>query len=102
MSGFVVTITRRYRTQLWSGWLIAIVGLALLGTTREDTSLAKVVGYEAVAGAGFGIIFSATYFPILAPLPLTSAAQALAFFAFVRQFSQVGCLRMNMPVYDLY
>jgi len=89
ISGILVTTTKRYREQLWTGWAVVIVGLALLGTTRADTSLAKVIGYEVLTSAGFGIVFATTYFPILAPLPVTSVAQALAFFSFLRQFTQI-------------
>ncbi|KAJ7806153.1 major facilitator superfamily domain-containing protein [Mycena olivaceomarginata] len=89
ISGIIITITKRYRAQLWLGWVISIVGLVLMGTTHTDTSLRTFVGFEILVGAGFGIIFSSTYFPVLAPLPLTAAAHALAFFAFLRQFFQI-------------
>jgi MFS family permease len=89
ISGIIITVTKQYRAQLWLGWVISIVGLALMGTTHAETSLRTFVGFEILVGAGFGIIFSSTYFPILAPLPLTSAARALAFFAFLRQFFQI-------------
>ncbi|KAJ7172241.1 MFS general substrate transporter [Mycena filopes] len=89
ISGIIITLTKRYRVQLWLGWVITIVGLVLMGTTHADTPLRTFIGFEILVGAGFGIIFSSTYFPILAPLPLTSAAQALAFFAFLRQFFQI-------------
>jgi len=89
LSGIAVTITKRYRLQLWVGWIVCIVGLAVLGTTHANTNLSTIVGFEVLVGAGFGIVFSTTYFPVLAPLPLTSAAQALAFFAFLRQFTQI-------------
>ncbi|KAJ7507866.1 major facilitator superfamily domain-containing protein [Mycena galericulata] len=89
ISGIVITLTKRYRVQLWLGWAISIVGLVLLGTTHSDTSLRTFIGYEILVGAGFGIIFSSTYFPVLAPLSPTSAARALAFYAFLRQFFQM-------------
>ncbi|KAJ7075851.1 Mfs1.2 [Mycena belliarum] len=89
LSGILITLTKRYRPQLWLGWVISIVGLVLMGTTRIDTPLRTFIGFEILAGAGFGIIFSSTYFPVLAPLPVTSAAQALAFYAFLRQFFQI-------------
>jgi hypothetical protein len=92
LSGIAVTFTKRYRAQLWTGWLIVIVGLVLLGTTHADTSMAKVIGYEIFTGAGFGVVFATSLFPVLAPLPLKSVARALAFFAFLRQFTQVSFL----------
>ncbi|KAJ7432347.1 MFS general substrate transporter [Mycena latifolia] len=89
LSGIIITITKRYRAQLWLGWVISVVGLVLMGTTHSDTSLRTFIGFEILVGAGFGIIFSSTYFPVLAPLPITSAAQALAFYTFLRQFFQI-------------
>jgi len=89
LAGIAVTASKRYRPQLWLGWILIIVGLALLGTTHASTSISKVIGYEFLAGAGFGVVFAATYFPALAPIPITLATPALAFFAFVRQFSQI-------------
>jgi len=99
LSGIMVTITKRYRSQLWMGcWVIVIIGLALLGSTHADTSLATVIGFEILTGAGFGVVFATSYFPILAPLPLTSVAQALSFFAFFRQFTRVN---IYMTVFTL-
>jgi len=98
LSGIAVTVTKQYRAQLWMGWIIVIIGLALLGSTHAGTSLAAVIGFEILTGAGFGVVFATTYFPILAPLPLTSVAQALSFFAFLRQFTQVRIYRNNIYV----
>lgn len=39
--------------------------------------------------AGIGLLFAATTFPVLAPLPPSLAGQALAFLVFVRNFGNV-------------
>lgn len=91
ISGIVITVMKRYCTQLWLRWVISIARLVLMGTTHVDTHLRTFIGFEILVGAGFSIIFSSTYFPVLAPLPLESTAWALAFYAFLRQFFQVCC-----------
>ncbi|KAG9043895.1 hypothetical protein FS837_009018 [Tulasnella sp. UAMH 9824] len=48
------------------------------------------VGYQVIEGIGLGMLFTAPELPILAPLPVTETAHALAFFAFVRCFAQTS------------
>jgi hypothetical protein len=38
---------------------------------------------------GIGLLYTATVFPVLAPLPPTLAGQALAFLVFVRNFGNI-------------
>lgn len=66
-----------------------MIGLGLLSTLSADTSTAKVIGYQIIAGFGFGFIFSPLYFPVLAPQKLSTVSYALSFFAFLRLFAQV-------------
>jgi len=85
--GLSIQKTQRYRPQCWIGWCIVIPALALLSRVAADTPTRFMVGYLALAGVGIGFLMSALYFPVLAPLPNTSAPLALSFFTFVRQFS---------------
>ncbi|KAI0061757.1 MFS general substrate transporter, partial [Artomyces pyxidatus] len=52
------------------------------------SSRAKYIGFQIVLGVGIGMIWIATQFPILAPLPFSNNARTLAFFTFVRCFAQ--------------
>ncbi len=90
IAGVSVKVTQRYRPQIWLGWITGIIGMGLLGSTSSTTSVGTVIGFEIIAGAGYGAIFSSLYFPVLAPLPISSNALALAFFSFVRVFAQVS------------
>lgn len=38
---------------------------------------------------GIGLLYTATVFPVLAPLPPSLAGQALAFFVFIRNFGNI-------------
>ncbi|KAI0766215.1 major facilitator superfamily domain-containing protein [Trametes elegans] len=78
LTGISVARTRTYRPQLWAGWALIVLG-------RAGVSIA----YQVVAGVGLGAIYSAAYFPVLAPLPVSASALALAFFIFLRSFAQI-------------
>ena len=90
LTGASVTVTKRYRPQLWIGWIIFTVAMAAMSTLHADTTLSQVVGIPSLAGIGAGMIYAGTYFPVLAPLPVTQNAHALAFFAFCRSLAAVG------------
>ncbi|KAI0683357.1 MFS general substrate transporter [Cytidiella melzeri] len=89
LSGTSVTLTKSYRVQLWVGWCLLIISMGLFSTVRADTPISRPIGYSAIVGAGGGMLFAATYFPVLAPLPVSENAHALAFFAFCRSFASV-------------
>ncbi|KAI0313881.1 iron permease [Amylostereum chailletii] len=86
--GVSVEIARRYRPQNYIGWMLTVVGFGILTLLNENSSKAQYIGFQVVLGIGLGIIWIATQFPILAPLPYSNNANALAFFTFVRSLSQ--------------
>ncbi len=90
LSGASVAITKKYRVQLWLGWVLAMIGMGVQSTLHADSSLASQVGLPILTAIGLGIIYAATYFPVLAPLPLAENAHALALFAFSRSFGAVS------------
>jgi hypothetical protein len=83
-----------------------MIGLGLQTTTLLVTSATRNwVGFEILAGIGLGLLvsnpsmprhmltnyqFTATTFPILAPLPVSDNATALSLFIFIRSFFQVS------------
>ncbi|KIO20590.1 hypothetical protein M407DRAFT_220214 [Tulasnella calospora MUT 4182] len=86
--GATVAIFNIYRPQNFVGWLLTTVGVGLLALLKVDTSTAQWVGFQLVEGVGLGILYAAPTFPVLAPLPVTETAHALALFTFVRSYSQ--------------
>lgn len=87
--GASVTITKQYRPQLWLGWVILTVAMGALATLEWDSNLGKSIGLSSLTQVGAGLLQAATYFPVLAPLPVSKNAHALAFFAFCRTFAGV-------------
>ncbi|KAJ6454539.1 major facilitator superfamily domain-containing protein [Mycena vitilis] len=89
IAGLVVQKTARYREPMWFGWILVIVGAALLGTLDENSSRSLCYGFEALIAAGMGTVYITAYFPALAPIPVSLNAPALAFFTFSRNFALI-------------
>ncbi|KAJ6456450.1 major facilitator superfamily domain-containing protein [Mycena sanguinolenta] len=89
MAGISITGTKRYRPQIWFAWSTLLIGIGLLSSVTENTSRATSIGFQIIIGIGVGILYSAAYFPVLAPLPVTSNAFALSFFVFIRTLAQI-------------
>ncbi|GJE91675.1 MFS general substrate transporter [Phanerochaete sordida] len=98
LTGISISITKRYRVQLWLAWVLVMVGMGLCSTVSADSPLAHAIGYWVLPGIGTGIIYAGTYFPVLAPLPVSENAHALAFFAFCRSFAGVWGVTIGTAV----
>lgn len=84
LTGASVQIFNKYRPQNYLGWVIMIIGFGLLTLLDENSSRGAYIGLQVLLAVGLGIIWIGTQFPILAPLPFSNNAHALAFFTFVR------------------
>ncbi|TFK46443.1 iron permease [Heliocybe sulcata] len=89
LCGATVQISKKYRLANWTGWVLLTIGCGLLTLMDENSTVGQFVGYQIVAGAGAGIVWTGTLFPILAPLPYSNNAGALAFYMFSRCLSTV-------------
>ncbi|KAJ7489650.1 major facilitator superfamily domain-containing protein [Mycena galericulata] len=98
IAGLTISRTKHYRPQLWLSWCFVMIAAGLLSTLQADSSRAKSIGFEALMGVGIGILTTATYFPVLAPLPISENAHALAFFIFTRAFGQVWGVTIGATV----
>ena len=98
LSGASIGITKTYRIQLWLAWVLTVLCMGLMSTLRADSPFPHTVGYPILLGLGSGIWYAATYFPVLAPLPVSENAHALAFFSFCRSFGSVSFdLKLKLP-----
>lgn len=90
LSGVSIGLTKVYRPQILAGWIVLAVAAGVMSTIKADTPMPEIVGLPILLGVGIGVLMSATYFPVLAPLPVSENAHALAFFAFCRSFAGVS------------
>jgi len=106
--GISIAILQRYRPQIWTGWVLIIISTGLLTTVKADDSIWRAIGFCILGGAGLGTVYTAVIFPVLAPLPVSANAQAIALSMFLRVFGQIwgvtiggavlqNVLRSNLP-----
>ncbi|KAJ6450091.1 iron permease [Mycena sanguinolenta] len=98
LSVVCITLMKKYRPVNWIAWAISVVGFGVFSTIRQDTSVGKWVGYQIICAMGVGPLFGTPMFPLLAPLPTTRAASALALFSFTRAFSQTWGITISSTI----
>ncbi|KAG9043887.1 hypothetical protein FS837_009033 [Tulasnella sp. UAMH 9824] len=86
--GVTVTLFKVYLPQNYVGWVLTSIGVGLLTTLKVSSPVSAWVGYQIIEGIGFGILYGAPQFPVLASVNITESAHALALFVFVRSYSQ--------------
>ncbi|KAJ6620570.1 MFS general substrate transporter [Mycena sp. CBHHK59/15] len=89
IAGLSVNKSKKYRPQLWLGWVLFALGMGVSVTLGYNTPLAHGIGIPVILGAAAGTILAVTYFPVLSPLDVRENARALAFFSFCRSFAGV-------------
>jgi hypothetical protein len=92
VTGIVLRRSPKYVIPTFLGWVLIIVGAGLLTTLHADSSLANSIGFQPIIGGGIGIGYVALIFPILASIPVTQSAPAMAFYVFSRNFGYVSIL----------
>ncbi|KAJ7840764.1 iron permease [Mycena leptocephala] len=98
VAGATASVFNRYLPQNIIAWGFVLVGMGLQSTLHVDTAVQNWVGFQIIAGIGFGMLFTATTFPILAPLSVADNANALSFFIFVRSFFQAWGITIGATV----
>ena len=90
IAGVSVKASHMYRPQLWVGWAVLVLSMGIFSLLKADSPVMRGVGFPAIMAVGSGILYTMTYFPVLAPLPVSENAHALAFFSFCRSFAGVS------------
>ncbi|KAJ7931029.1 iron permease [Mycena leptocephala] len=98
IAGMSISRTKSYRPQLWLAWCLVMISAGVLSTLQADSNRAKYIGFEVLMGVALGILTTATYFPVLSPLPISENAHAIAFFIFTRAFGQVWGVTIGAAV----
>ncbi|KAH9993506.1 major facilitator superfamily domain-containing protein [Russula compacta] len=89
VAGIAVKKTGKYLTTIYIGWVMTIIGAGLLTTLGASSSLGKSIAFQIVVGGGVGITYVVTLFPILASIPVTQTAPAMALYVFSRNFGYI-------------
>ncbi|KAI0327038.1 iron permease [Cubamyces sp. BRFM 1775] len=96
--GGTVKKMQKYRPANYAGWTLMLIGFGLFTLLKADSSTGMWAGFQVITAAGIGIIWSATVFPILAPIPVNRFAAALAFYTFLRQFAQTWGITISATI----
>ncbi|EIW57867.1 Mfs1.1 [Trametes versicolor FP-101664 SS1] len=96
--GVLVKGSNKYRPANYIGWALTLIGVGLLTMLKADASTGQWVGFQILAAAGFGMIWASTVFPILAPVPVTRVAPALACYNFCRTFAQTWGIAISATI----
>lgn len=88
-AGVVMSITGRYRLQIFISWAIIIAGSALLCIFDLDRPQYQWILIQALTGLGVGAMFALTLSPIQASVHVEELAHATATFAFCRSFRSI-------------
>ena len=81
--------TKRYREVMWLGWAFYIAAMGALSTLTVDSTVAQSTGFSVLLSFASGLLYPTTYFPVLAPLPVSENARALALMFFCRSIAGV-------------
>ncbi|KAG8992173.1 hypothetical protein FRB90_001069, partial [Tulasnella sp. 427] len=98
VAGFAVSYFGVYLPQNWVGWAFTTLGIGLLSLLKAGTPQSQWVGFQIIEGIGIGILYSAVQFPILASLPVSKSAQALALLSFVRSYSETWSVTVGASI----
>ncbi|KZP23735.1 MFS general substrate transporter [Athelia psychrophila] len=89
IAGGTISATQVYKPQNIIAWVLMTLGPGLLSLVDAGSDKVAWVLLPIPFAAGIGLLYAATVFPVLAPLPPALAGQALAFLVFVRNFGNV-------------
>ncbi|KAL6233148.1 hypothetical protein BDW75DRAFT_242268 [Aspergillus navahoensis] len=68
IAAFAVDFFRKYRWEIWTGWVFLAVGCGIFALWDRGSSRAVTAGFQVVAGIGIGTIFS------VPPIPMQASA----------------------------
>jgi MFS family permease len=68
-AAFAVEFSRKYRWEIWVGWVVLAVGMGLMALWDQHTSTAESAGYQVLAGIGVGILFTVPTIAMQASAP---------------------------------
>jgi len=89
VAGATIAGMQIYKPQNIIAWILMAVGPGVMSIIREATPKRAWVPLPIPFSIGVGLLYTATVFPVLAPLPPSLAGQALAFLVFVRNFGNI-------------
>ena len=82
--GILIHQTGRYREIIWAGATVMTLGTGLYINFRTDTSAARIIGFEIIAGIGTAMLFQAPMIAIQNTVSQADTATATSTLEFIR------------------
>lgn len=70
IAAWAVNYLRRYRLEIWLGWVLLAVGVGLFSLWDCHSSLAEMASFQVIAGIGLGTLFIVPSIPMQASAPI--------------------------------
>ncbi|KAE8354148.1 major facilitator superfamily domain-containing protein [Aspergillus coremiiformis] len=86
-AGIIIHRTGHYLQIVWTGTALVLLGSGLFIDFGATSSLAKIVCYQLVAGAGCGLLFFPPLLALQSNVPQDETATATATFGFIRNMA---------------
>ncbi|MBE7159331.1 MAG: hypothetical protein INR62_13030 [Rhodospirillales bacterium] len=85
--GIFIHRTGKYREPIWLGTVLLTAGYGAFVGLKPETSIAQIVGFQLIAGAGSGLLFEPSLVALQAFSDQDDVATATSTFAFIRSLS---------------
>ncbi|KAF8313799.1 iron permease [Clavulina sp. PMI_390] len=96
--GRSIEITGQYLPQTYLGWPMCMLGFGLMALLNENSSTAQGEGMQVILAVGLGILYVVPQFAVMAPLPVTDNASALALMSWCRMFGQTFGITIGVTI----
>ncbi|KIN06900.1 hypothetical protein OIDMADRAFT_150156 [Oidiodendron maius Zn] len=100
LSGGLISKSGYYMPWYLIGGCLTLTGGALMHTVNQDTSVARVYGYEAITGAGAGLYIQVSYAVAQAKVPPSRVADAAGFISFAQYLGITLSLAISGTVFQ--
>ncbi|ORY88553.1 iron permease [Leucosporidium creatinivorum] len=89
VAGASIGALQMYKPQNVIAWILMTAGPGILSLVTADSPTKAWAPLPIPWAIGVGLLYAATVFPVLAPLPPALAGKALAFLVFLRSFGNI-------------
>lgn len=100
VSGRVLAVTGRYKPIHIFGSSVMIIGVGIYSTLDRDSSLAKIVIYQLVAGFGAGQLLTTTLPAAQAPISQANVAIVTSAWGFLRSYGSIWGVAIPSAIFN--
>lgn len=101
LSAIAVQLSRRYRWNIWLGWIFTACGLGLMSMLDRSSTIAEQSGFQIIAGLGIGALYVVLVIPMQASAPsVDDTGLAVGMLVFFRLLGAVVGLAIGSAAFN--